>query len=838
MKIKFLAVLVVLGLGIGVRTVRLWEDFAFRQSNAREEAQQIVFEQVKAQLKDNMTPKIDVSPGPRPEKRDWDHMVWNLISQERTQFDQSVNALTLQIEQRNQDRDVSRSFLLESDSYYYYYLTKHIVDSGKLSDQRKPGFFYNKLRQAPKGSWDWFTLHPYLGAVWYKMVSLVNPRISLMASLAWLPVALSSFCIVIFFGICTKFNINFLASCFGAIAFALCPMFVQRSLYGWYDTDLYIYIWVMVWFFVSLTCQQKSKKFYLWNAFLGVWIGVLSLFWIGWQVVLLFCSIAVVAAALLEWFAKRDRFPAYGFALIVFVASALPVGILLLNFEAFQDLFGRQISEARTIGGSSENDLWPNLFFFVGELAVASFKKIIYLNGGWLNWALAITGVVSILINSISPAVDLRSKQNAWSLLGLFVGGLLLTLKAQRFDHFLVIPFCILLAMGSERIVLWARTFLKLKGSSILTAIKEQYLNRFLYAFLTVFFIAFSGPVTIASVSQSVYPILNPVWTETLSYLKNQSPQDATVFSLWSPGYFVQAIGERRTVLDGGTPTAPENVWFAKAMMTHDERLSAGIFRMMLTSGNDAFQFLTDHGYQPQAATDKILELVRVSRSDAMKILSETRLSEQDKVQLLDLTHGTKVLSSAFVMVYDNLIEQNIMLSILANWNLDKAVLIQRTAKSMKLKLSHKDMFKLMPDSVWNYLPEGLLFQKKEDQLIFVNGIRIAKDFSVGYVSGDGKDRKKEERAYSIIQTFNNDWREVKASQFDTFASIIVSEEANGLKAVGAHAQLAQSILFRLYYGNAAKLTLFKHFYTSKRDGSKSRVALFEIDWKNVVGDA
>ncbi|MEE8403497.1 MAG: STT3 domain-containing protein, partial [Candidatus Hydrothermarchaeaceae archaeon] len=61
--------------------------------------------------------------------------------------------------------------------------------------------------------------------------------------------------------------------------------------------------------------------------------------------------------------------------------------------------------------------------------------------------------------------------------------------------------------------------------------------------------------VGLSSISgaQRIGPLMNDVWHESLVWLDQNTPEDSVVFSWWPFGYWINTIGGRTTVTDGGT---------------------------------------------------------------------------------------------------------------------------------------------------------------------------------------------------------------------------------------------------------------------------------------------
>ena len=79
----------------------------------------------------------------------------------------------------------------------------------------------------------------------------------------------------------------------------------------------------------------------------------------------------------------------------------------------------------------------------------------------------------------------------------------------------------------------------------------------------------------------SNFAIATNDWPDTLNWIKNNTPKDSVVASWWDYGYWIQTLGDRKTLADNAT--------------IDTERIAA-IARMFLSSPDDAWKMLHDMG--------------------------------------------------------------------------------------------------------------------------------------------------------------------------------------------------------------------------------------------------
>lgn len=74
----------------------------------------------------------------------------------------------------------------------------------------------------------------------------------------------------------------------------------------------------------------------------------------------------------------------------------------------------------------------------------------------------------------------------------------------------------------------------------------------------------------------------NQQWQKAMGWVRDETPSDAVFGHWWDYGYWVQSIGERATVLDGGNAITFWNYWMGRLVLTGDNQ-------------EDALDFLYNH---------------------------------------------------------------------------------------------------------------------------------------------------------------------------------------------------------------------------------------------------
>ena len=272
--------------------------------------------------------------------------------------------------------------------------------------------------------------------------------------------------------------------------------------------------------------------------------------------------------------------------------------------------------------------------------------------------------------------------------------------------------------------------------------------------------------------------------------------------------------------------------------MTDDEREAAGLLRMLDVSGDDAFSFLQDAGMEVPNAVDLILKIVRLNRQEALRAMPPF-LTAGQKEELLGKTHGRGPMPPACVLVYNDLVEQNLAVSVVANWDFRKAKSIQEQKSGGRTGIAGAILGKSAGKSYvqdliqisgkWlKYTPVSTVFQKNGSILSFANGLRVdlGKKEAMIFIPSKGV-----QGAPASLFFFEQEKLVEKIATGDVLdASALVFEDQGTFYSVIADARLIRSMLFRLYYLSGESLSMFRLLLSrgTLQDGTLVRV--FELE--------
>ena len=657
-----------------------------------------------------------------------DQRLGEIMTAQRGQFEDAVSKMEEKL-LASRNSYYSDRYLPEADPYYYYRLTENILKTGKLGEKGRNGTFWDPLRFLPSGSWGAITLHPYLGAWLYQALSRMDPGISVMKAVGFLPLLLTVMIVIAFFWLGCYLGLSFTAVYLGGMVLVLSPMVIQRTVFGWYDTDSYnvfFPILISATFFASIRSPRRAIP---WGIAGGFFTAVFSLFWTGWSFIFFLIGSAAVISAGWEGFVSKTGKRLWRYA-AAYLPSAVLFAVFLITPGGLWDSFSNSFLFVSKASGASAS-VWPNFFILIGETNAVSLTKWIYLASNHFTAALAVFGLIA-QGHKVWQGKHDSSEFMTWLgwmliVLPLFV----LSLKAERYVLLVVLPFSVFVAFGMEQLREWLDRKISAMPGKVAVKPYRTYL-----VFLLLFLLIVPQTLRGADVAGRIsHVIMNDTWYESMSYLKEKTPQDAIVFSWWSPGHFVTALGDRRVALDGGAQQLKENYWVAKALMSDDERETIGIFRMLAAGGSQAYEFLEREKWDAQVAIRLLLDAVKLDRKQARPLLPQN-WPDAKKDELLNLIYGKGVLPPAYLMLYDDLVSNNVILQLTARWDFRKAAEIAKRKKPFHplALLTGQDQAGYVKNLMeisgppTPYQMTSAIVQKRGGQILFDNGLMVDED--------------------------------------------------------------------------------------------------------------
>jgi len=811
------------GLGLFFRTYLIHRDATLRPDKllAERYVEKMIVDQIQQEL-GAVTPPLSADDKLKMAR----DQARRMIEADRVNYDRSVEE-ALKSMQDQLPRLSGRRYLLEADPYYYYYLTQRLMETGTLSDKTKGGKYFNPLMHAPYGYWTSITWHPHVGWVIGSVMRFFSPAIDWMEALSWVPLFLTVLACAAFFVLARVLEWNVFQTWVGSLALILSPIFLQRSGFGWYDTDPYNYIFP---FFILASVLAGTKTPHKGGRFAalgGLLTGLYGLFWTGWPFIFVLIPVSLLMGYVgMLWpgrFYPRSCSGYLGFfGQYVFFACIFAALFLTPSGLTDSVRLGWEILRKFSLSGA---DIWPNIFLTVGEARGISIKKLIFLTGNYITFAIALAG---LLFTGVRVWQSRRQESFfQWIFLLCFsVPLFLMPLRTERFGVLFVIALAIWVGFGAQALQDKAAGYLLrfpiFKG-------RERplfYFTRFL-----IVFIFLPMPLMTAHIISPSKPIMDDAWYGAMEDIRTKTEPNAIINSWWPPGYFIVGLGERRVVADGGTQHLQETYWLARILAAQDENQAAGFVRMLNHSGNDALLFLKAAGMDLDEAVRLISAAVSVPREEAFSALPED-MPVHLRNQFLDLTHGVSS-SPSYVLVYTDMIQQNLAVTSIARWNFSKAKALSAKKTGGGLfraaRRNYAEDFIAMTDGVLKYTPAANMVKKEGDALVFSNGLAVNFKEKDAMIHIPEKNLRGRPASLFYLEAGQLVEKEFDGNRVDVSALLIPVGE-NHYQAVLADAQLIRSLMFRLYYLQGAGLKYFDLFSDQRNPLTGDRVLIFKLN--------
>lgn len=758
-----------------------------------------------------------------------------LLQTDKRQFEEAVNRLLSSMPPSL--RPVrSHRYLLESDPYHFMAQVQNILETGKVSERVENGKFHDPLRCYPHGYWVPVGAQPLVGIAVYKAASFFKPGIELMEALGYVPLVLVPAGILAFFLLCRTLGFGTTASAAGALTLSLSPIFLQRSSYGWFDTDPFNHLFpslILALFFSAF--EASRRRTVLLAAGAGALTGLYVLFWLGWPFIFLLVLGMGTVFSFRYWLKKDVELKGVPFFLPVYLLATLVVGVAAAGPATFTEFIFRGASYIGKFA-VSEPDTWPNIFLMVGETTSVGLKRLIFLTGNYVTTIFIFLGMASIFWIRKYP--ELKRYCYRWAgILLMALPLLLLSLGTERFAVLLVTPAALFTALGVESLGRLIEARLRNRNSA---APLPKPLLRFWKAGWAVLVLAALLPMQIMfahALAMKSEPIMNDTWYSGMETLRDKTPADSVVYSWWPPGYFISTLAKRSVFADGGNQDLPGSYWLSRVFMALTEEEAIGVMRMMNGSGTEALEKIRSYGLRLAEAMDVLNQILPLDKESAAQVL-RARFDAAAAEDILKMTHSESARVPTYLFVYSEMVEKNLALSVFARWNFHKAALIQRTASAQNngplkfLKGSRQNsihQFLASSDGVLKYRPEEMMVRREGAKLYFKSGLTVdwEKKQALIQIPSEGVNGT----AASLFYVDQGELQEVPGRGTVLNISVLVYEEQGNFFSVIADRDLIRSLLFRLYYLKGAGLRSFKPVFEKTGETPSMTVQIFETDW-------
>ncbi|MCE7697739.1 MAG: hypothetical protein K8E24_002470, partial [Methanobacterium paludis] len=611
-------------------------------------------------------------------------------------------------------------YFSEMDSYYNYRMTADFIAYGHLGETKINGTDWDTLSYAPEGrSAEYSPLIVYLTAFVYKVANLFA-KVPLTAVAFWMAAFIASLCVIPAYLFIRRLT-NDYGGIVAALLVGLAPFYFSHTFAGFFDTDMFNILLplLVAWFFVESVRAKEIKNRAIFAVLSAVSLLLFSMAWEGWWYIFYILIAAVViylpvsrylfnikAKPLSEYPNKKEWFLDQHeiFSLAVFLVLGSILIILVSGWSGFVGALTGSVSITQLQSAVTAGTSYPNVFVSVGEMQVPTLDAAIAGVGGIAPIVFAILGVF-LLFWQLKPKTEKKenkpkksgkksskrknkskrnrkakenegTKENENKINGPISGknrknylfyGILLSLwliiiayaltKGQRFGE----PFAIPVALSAGIFVGFVATY-----------VKEHVANqgyRYIITALVVIIAVYSPIVSDYSVASSIVPGTDDSMVASLSWINQNTSNDTVITSWWDYGHLFTAVADRPVTFDGGSQTGARAYWVGKALLTNNETLSAGILKMLSTSGDQGYLTLENYTKDTGKSTEILNNILGVDKATAQTILTTQYGLTTDQAQnVLKYTHPDNPTPDVLITSSDMIVKA-VWWSYFGSWN-------------------------------------------------------------------------------------------------------------------------------------------------------------------------
>ncbi len=538
------------------------------------------------------------------------------------------------------DREEGLPYLTEMDSYYHLRMTEDIINYGHPGESVVGNENWDDYSYAPDGrsAKDYSPLMADIAVCLYRIAGVFGEVITLYQIIYLMGAFISSLVVIPVF---------VLAKRLGGIAAAVVASVIASVNYGYfihtvpgfYDTDMVISFASC--FMLCFGCLFALSIFekplvrsgddvtgvIRLNRICQVIFGLLFAFSIfvlyrAWNVYSLY--VGIFGAALFVYFIvlliqkRNDK----KFILKRNLGAPIVIlGMIVFVLVIDPGIFRSVMSFAGSVFNGSGNSLFPDAYVSVSEM-----RKPALIAGGFSGlFQMKVLSESDIgILNAVGGSIPFLAA--IASIIAMIAA---MVKKNVRFDYILMIVWFMVssvLALRSFRfIVLFALPVSILTGvfaGKLFELMKTRKMMDWqIFAVMVSAVLLFPAVYGTCRSLQDSMPVVNQGLGDTVTYIRDNKPENTIIASWWDYGYFFEQKAKRRTVFDGGSQNGMRVFWIGRALATDDETLSANILRMLAGSGDDATDMCLEEFGENSDTLSLMLDVLSGGEEEGKEIL-------------------------------------------------------------------------------------------------------------------------------------------------------------------------------------------------------------------------
>ena len=737
-------------------------------------------------------------------------------------------------------------YFSEMDSYYNYRMTQDYLDHGYVGDTIINGTTWDLHSAYPSGREATSNvLLIYVTAFVYKLANLFG-NVPLNEICIWVAPFMASLAVIPAYLFVRRLS-NDYGGIVAGILVGLAPAYFMHTFAGFFDTDMFNMLFpiLIVGFFIMSILTKDLKTRSIYAVLSAVSLLVYSIAWEGWWYMFyLIIGMAIVYILVSNYLLKMKTVKSFKeypdkakwlmdqhalFALVVFaVLTSVLLSIYWGPSQFISSLTGSiGFSQLQaTVTGTS----YPNIYVSVGELQLPSYSSVISEVGGIVPLVLGIL-VVPLLLWKLKPEGTKKENNNVQSapkrkskprrkakktktevapkevkkssiitdpqiletkkhyllyavLFAVWLVGTGLMLKqGSRFLEQFALP----IALGAGLFV-----------GLITPYIKKHVQNVRYYAVAVVIIMAvvsYSPVYAAYNSASSVVPGSDDSMYNSLTWIENNTSNNTVLTSWWDFGHMFTAVADRPVTFDGGSQNTPRAYWVGKALSTSNEKLSAGILRMLTSSGDQGYQAVENYTGNTSKSVEILDKILPVDKSAAQTILtSQYNFTTEQAQNVLQYTHPSNPAPHELILSTD-MIGKSGVWSGFGNWDFQN-----NTAQSYSYYAGQG-----VTQQVNGTTVVGTAISSTAAIVAQINGTKIAAGLQY---QQNNQTQVMEPHKLIVVQNGSVKLNQVVSN--DSQFSILLLNQNNTYIMVIMNKELEDSMFTKMFFENGAGLSQFK----------------------------
>ncbi|MGM5479828.1 MAG: STT3 domain-containing protein [Nanobdellota archaeon] len=620
----------------------------------------------------------------------------NAYAGQQDVIDSQKEMLASQFKSRLQN-DNNQTYLLAIDPYYYLRHAQNYYEYGHAGTEYIGGEYgtpqrvidadfdnnfskeqsWDGQRLAPIGRSANMGLHDWVIVSVHKVSSWFG-NTDILRSAFYVPIIISALAIIPAFFIGRMFAGN-IGGFFASSLLAIHHVFLSRTVGGFSDTDPYnvLFPLLITWLFLIAFESKDLKRKIGFSIGAGIATAVFALVW-RWFFIFYIIGAGVIAYLIYLLIVNRKDikhiFTNQTVLKTLYTGGAYAlstIGFITL-FKGFNAFWNGLISPFKYIAlkDVAVTTLWPNIKTTVAELNPATIPETISQMGGTLLFLTAVAGIIfTIFKRDENGKKDFRF---AFILIAWFVITMFAATRGVRFNLLLVPAFTVAFGVFAGTLYKWIGRW----------AEKEKEINTMAVKVISIIILAllFIQPISAAHTqSQHEIPSMNDAWWNTLTKIKEETPQDSIINSWWDFGHQFITVADRRVTFDGGGQDKHMAYWVGKSIAVEDEQHAVGILRMVDCGNNNAFYVLNEYlDNDTRKSIDVLNEIVVMGSEDAKDTLVSNGLTEEQTEHVMTYTHCTP--PENYYITSEDMVGKSGVWAHFGSWDFDRAEMYQQVS--------------------------------------------------------------------------------------------------------------------------------------------------------------